>query len=248
LAAEANSDRVGAIDSGDDSAVQFGEPRFALSGQLRRTSLNRDPRMTLSPARAKKKGAAQKMRSRPSDDIGSQIRELRKIKGFTLQYVADAAGVSVGYLSQIERERSKLPIGVLKRISDVLGVHMNWFFQVNEPPPPEERDIVVRKRNRRTLTFTGLGIVEELLSPNLAGPLEVLLSTIEPGADSGDYSHDGAEAGLVLSGTLDLWVAGRHFQLHEGDSFSFKSTDVHRCANPSDKPTKVVWIITPPHY
>jgi transcriptional regulator with XRE-family HTH domain len=181
-------------------------------------------------------------------DIGGQIRELRKIKGFTLQHVANEAGISVGYLSQIERERSKLPIGVLKRISDVLGVHMNWFFQIRAGGPPEERDIVVRKQHRRTLTFTGLGIVEELLSPNLSGPLEVLLSTIEPGADSGDYSHDGVEAGLVLSGTLDLWVAGKFFRLEEGDSFSFKSTDVHRCANPSHVPTKVVWIITPPHY
>jgi transcriptional regulator with XRE-family HTH domain len=181
-------------------------------------------------------------------DIGSQIRELRKIKGYTLQRVAEGAGISTSYLSQIERERSKLPIGVLKKISDVLGVHMNWFFQVQTGGPPEERDIVVRKQHRRTLKFTGLGIVEELLSPNLSGPLEVLLSTIEPGADSEDYSHGGVEAGLVLTGTLDLWVAGKFFRLEEGDSFSFKSTDVHRCANPSNQPTKVVWIITPPHY
>jgi len=181
-------------------------------------------------------------------EIGGQIRELRKVKGLTLQQVAHEAGISVGYLSQIERNQSKLPIGVLKKICDVLGVHMNWFFQVNVGGPPEERDVVVRKENRRRLTFTGLGIAEELLSPNLAGPLEVLMSTIEPGADSGDYSHDGAEAGLVLSGTLDLWVGGKQFRLREGDSFSFKSTDVHRCANPGKIPTKVVWIITPPHY
>lgn len=181
-------------------------------------------------------------------DIGGQLRDLRKAKRVTLQHVAAEAGISVGYLSQIERNQSKLPIGVLKKISDVLGVHMNWFFQTDTASPPEERDVVVRRGNRRRLTFTGLGITEELLSPNLSGPLEVLLSTIEPGADSGDYSHDGVEAGLVLSGTLDLWVSGQFYRLEEGDSFSFKSTDVHRCANPSEIPTKVVWIITPPHY
>jgi len=181
-------------------------------------------------------------------EIGGQIRELRKIRGFTLQHVATEAGISMGYLSQIERNQSKLPIGILKKISDVLGVHMNWFFQVDPGSPPEERGVVVRRGSRRRLTFTGLGITEELLSPSLAGPLELLLSTIEPGADSGDYNHDGVEAGLVLSGTLDLWVAGTFFRLAEGDSFSFKSTDVHRCANPAKTPTKVVWVITPPHY
>lgn len=210
--------------------------------------------MTLRKSKTPKRAAAKRAtRPRPVTakdevDVGSQIRELRKAKGLTLEQVAQGSGISTSYLSQIERDRSKLPIGVMKRISDVLGVHMNWFFQVQNAGPPEERDIVVRKQHRRTLTFTGLGIVEELLSPNLAGPLEVLLSTIEPGADSGDYSHGGVEAGFVLAGTLDLWVAGKFFRLEQGDSFSFKSTDVHRCANPSKQATKVIWIITPPHY
>lgn len=180
--------------------------------------------------------------------IGGQIRELRKVKGRTLQQVADAAGISVGYLSQIERNQSQLPIGVLKKICDALDVHMNWFFPPPVDVPAEERDTIVRAGNRRRLTFTGLGIQEELLSPNLAGPLELLLSTIEPGADSGDYSHDGAEAGLVISGRLDLWIGDNFFQLHAGDSFSFKSTETHRCANSGSEPVQVVWAITPPHY
>ena len=180
--------------------------------------------------------------------IGSQIRELRKVKGRTLQQVADAAGISVGYLSQIERNQSQLPIGVLKKICDALDVHMNWFFQPSVDVPPEERDTIVRAANRRRLTFTGLGIQEELLSPNLGGPLELLMSTIEPGADSGDYSHDGAEAGLVISGKLDLWIGDNYFALNAGDSFSFKSTETHRCANSGTEPAKVVWVITPPHY
>jgi len=190
----------------------------------------------------------------PSDEvdadaaIGGQLRELRKIKGLTLQQVAAEAGISIGYLSQIERNQSKLPIGVLRKLSDALGVHMNWFFQGNAKSAPEERDVIVRKANRRRLTFTGLGIVEELLSPNLSGPLELLLSTIEPGADSLDYSHGGAEAGIVISGAMDLWVGVQFFRLKEGDSFAFKSTEVHRCANPGKVPAKVVWVITPPHY
>lgn len=180
--------------------------------------------------------------------IGEQLRELRKIRLFTLQHVADRVGISVGYLSQIERNQSKLPIGVLKKISDVLGVHMNWFFQASGNGPAEERDVVVRAQSRRRMTFTGLGIMEELLSPNLSGPLELLLSTVEPGADSGPYSHGGVEAGLVISGTLDLWVGDRFFRLQEGDSFSFKSTEIHRCANPAEIPAKIVSVITPPHY
>lgn len=184
----------------------------------------------------------------PDDLVGGQIRELRKVKRMTLQQVADAVGVSVGYLSQIERNQSKLPIGVLRKISDVLGVHISWFFQAHNDAPADERDVVVRARHRRSMSFTGLGITEELLSPNLSGPLELLLSIIQPGADSGDYSHGGSEAGLVIAGVLDLWVDGRLYKLAEGDSFAFESTKVHRVVNPGKVATKVVWVITPPHY
>lgn len=180
--------------------------------------------------------------------IGEQIRALRKIKGFTLQHVASSAGISVGYLSQIERDKCKLPIGVLKSISNVLGVQLSWFFQPEANGPPEEKDLVVRAGHRRKMSFTGTGIQEELLSPNLLGPIELLLSTIDPGSDSDFYSHDGAEAGFVLEGTLDLWVGEKFFRLEAGDSFAFDSNKKHRCANPGDTPTRVVWVITPPHY
>ena len=180
--------------------------------------------------------------------IGAQIRELRLIKRLTLQQLAEVVGVSVGYLSQIERNRSQLPIGTLRRICDVLGVHMSWFFPSTPAGPPEERAFVVRAKNRRSMRFTGLGINEELLSPNLSGPLELLLSTIEPGADSGEYTHEGSEAGVVIAGSMELWVNGQYFLLEEGDSFSFKSTERHRCRNPGQLPAKVVWVITPPHY
>jgi quercetin dioxygenase-like cupin family protein len=125
---------------------------------------------------------------------------------------------------------------------------MSWFFPNTPEGPPEERGLVVRGKNRRRLSFTGLGIQEELLSPNLAGPLELLMSTIEPGADSGEYSHDGSEAGIVIAGTMELWVNGQYLLLEEGDSFSFKSSEPHRCRNPGQIATKIVWVITPPHY
>ena len=57
-----------------------------------------------------------------------------------------------------------------------------------------------------------------------------------------------SEAGLVIEGVLDLWGNGAHHVLKRGDSFSFPSTRVHRCANTSARTTRVLWVITPPHY
>ena len=184
----------------------------------------------------------------PNTEIGEEIRGLRKAQGLTLKQVAAAAGISVGYLSEIERNLTRVPIGVLKGLCDVFGIHMNWFFRAGKLGPTEERDIVVRANNRPRLSFPGLGITEELLSPNLTGQLELLISTIAPGADSDNYSHEGSEAGLVLDGTLELWIDGVHLTLTTGDSFAFPSTQPHRCANTGQIPTRVLWVITPPHY
>ena len=124
------------------------------------------------------------------------------------------------------------PIGVLKSICDVFGIHMNWFFRAGKLGPPEERDIVVRAANRPRLSFTGLGITEELLSPNLTGQLELLISTIAPGADSDDYSHDGV--GGRRGARRERSTCGSTMStssLETGDSFAFASTQQHRCAN-----------------
>ena len=181
--------------------------------------------------------------------IGEQIRELRRIKRLTLHQLAESVGVSIGYLSQIERDdRSKLPIGTLRKICDVLGVQISWFFPTGDRGPTAERNFIVLAKNRRRMSFSGLGLNEELLSPNLSGPVELLMSTIEPGVDSGESSHDGWEAGVVVAGVMELWVNDLCFRLETDDSFSFSSTERHRCRNPGEIPTKVVWVITPPHY
>jgi transcriptional regulator with XRE-family HTH domain len=185
-----------------------------------------------------------------AEEIGDQIRQLRKAKGLTLQDLASRIGMSIGYVSQLERNRSTLSVASLMRISEALGVTINWFFRPNASTAPEERDFIVRAGNRRRMSYPGLGITDELMSPDLNGPLEMLFCRLDPGAGSGEepYSHVGAEAGFLLSGTLELWIGERCFQLAAGDSFSFKSSEQHRYRNPGAAPTEIVWVITPPSY
>jgi transcriptional regulator with XRE-family HTH domain len=180
--------------------------------------------------------------------LGSEIRNLRKARGLTLAAVAQVSGLSVGYLSLLERDRATPSINALHAISRALGVTISWFFEAGETPAPE-RDIVVRRARRRRLDFSP-GISDELLSPSLAGTLELLASRFEPGAASGDspYTHTGEEAGVVLRGQLELWVDGKTFLLVAGDSFGFPSTLPHRYRNPGSEEAEVIWAITPPSY
>lgn len=182
--------------------------------------------------------------------IGDQIRDLRKARGCTIVELADRIGRSVGYLSQVERNISSVSIPTLQKIADALGVQVSWFFHGGREVPEGERDFIVRRDNRRSLTFGDTGVHEELLSPNLSGALELIMTTFKPGSWTGeeDRIRKGEEAGLVLEGVLELWVEGQHFLLSPGDSFTFRRSGPHRCHNPGKVDTRVLWIMTPPSY
>lgn len=181
--------------------------------------------------------------------LGDEILGLRKARKMTLSQLALAAGVSVGHLSQIERGISTPSIKTLHGISRALGVNISWFFSPADPGPPEEREHIVRASRRRQIRFDA-GISDFLLSPSLKSSLELLMTTLAPGATSGEqpYSHDGEEAGILIAGELDLWIDGKTFQLKQGDSFAFKSTLPHRYRNSGTTDAVVIWAITPPSY
>ena len=60
--------------------------------------------------------------------LGDEIRQLRKVRGVTLQQMAKATGKSVGFLSQVERNITKPSVAALQNISEALDVHIGWFF------------------------------------------------------------------------------------------------------------------------
>jgi len=182
--------------------------------------------------------------------IGRQIRDLRKAKGITISAMAETIGKSVGYVSQVERGVSALPIPVLQRICDLLGVQISWFFHSDSQTPMEELSFVVRKAHRRSLNFAGTGIREELLSPRMSGQLQMILTTFAPGAGNPEpRMRKGEEGGYVQSGSLELVIGEQQFLLSAGDSFSLHGDEPHLVRNPSeDEEAVVVWTMTPAGY
>ncbi|MEP5730682.1 MAG: cupin domain-containing protein [Sulfitobacter sp.] len=181
--------------------------------------------------------------------IGTRMRELRKAKGLTLKQLAEQTNLSVGYLSQLERQDADPSVRSLNVIGAALGVGINWFFPDPEEEADPASDIVVRGTRRRALRFDS-GVRDELLCPSLSGQLEMILTTFAPGASSGNtpYSHKGEEGGYVVEGILELTVEDQVMTLDPGDSFRFASTRPHRYHNPGDTNTVLVWAVTPPHY
>ena len=186
----------------------------------------------------------------PDLSLGLKMRQIRKVRGLSLQSVAKKAGVSIGLVSQIERGLTSPSIRSLRQLGAALDVPVERFFGGGEEPEPDFGDIVVHPRNRRVLNLLGKGITKELLSPKDPRLLELMLVTVEPGGSSGRdfYDHEGDEAGLVLAGKIEMWVGDKYFVIEEGDSFHFPSVTPHKFANPGEIPAKILWANTPPAY
>lgn len=181
--------------------------------------------------------------------MGRQIRELRKARNMTLAELSSRTGLSVSYVSQVERSVSSPSVIALYEISRALGVNVSYFFADGGSDEDSERAFIVRAGRRRKVVFEA-GAVDELLSPNLSGSLEILMSHLPPGSVSGarPYTHEGEEGGVIMEGQMELWIADKHFVLSKGDSFAFSSTLPHRYGNPGKTETVVIWAITPPTY
>ena len=181
--------------------------------------------------------------------VGQKIRGLRKQKKVSLTDLAEATGHSVGFLSQVERNKSNPSVKALYDISRALDVNITWFFEESEPTNSQNKGPIISVKDRKRIYY-GVDICDELLSPVTNKQLELIWSRFAPGASSGTepYQHEGEEAGAVLSGTLELVIGDETYRLDAGDSFGFNSKTPHRYSNPGTIDTIVVWAVSPPTY
>ena len=174
---------------------------------------------------------------------GARFRRLRQRRGLSLAQVAKATGVSVGFLSALERGQMSASIATLRRIARYYRTNILSFFE-----PAKENSRVVRPDERKVLETTK-GVRMELLAwGNTA--MEPHLFRIKPGGNSGEsYTHEGEEFLHVLRGQFEIWLNhDEHYLLEPGDSLYFQSSTPHRWTNPGESESWLLWINTPPTF
>ena len=61
--------------------------------------------------------------------IGSRVKQARLAKHLTQMQLAEAAGISVSFLSNIENGRQSMNLRALIAISDALNVSADWLIK-----------------------------------------------------------------------------------------------------------------------
>ncbi|WP_084032839.1 helix-turn-helix domain-containing protein [Chelativorans sp. J32] len=178
--------------------------------------------------------------------LAGDIRRLRKARGLTLAGLASQLGRSVGWLSQVERGISLPSLADLRALANHFKVPVS-FFLTPAAPDEKEQQVVVRADSRRRLVSGEPGVTEELLSPDLGGRFEITRCEFAGNTSPQPRKRAAEEAGYVVSGALDLEVAGKWYQLSTGDSFRLHG-EAFRWRNPHGEPAVVIWVVSPPVY
>lgn len=181
-------------------------------------------------------------RAQMEEEISKKIRELRMNKKLTLKEMSEKTGLSISFLSQVERAASSIAITSLKKIADALDIPITHFFE-----DFENKNYKVTKEQQKPFRMEGAGSVYTRLGGNFPGrAIEPMIVTYPPGQPNEKaVTHPGEEFYYVLEGVLAVEVEGKEYIVKAGDSIHFPSTIPHYMTNPLDQDAKVLCFVTP---
>jgi len=159
----------------------------------------------------------------PQGLVGNTLKSLRKDRKFTLKELAAKTGVSISFLSQVERGKSSVTLESLKKIADALDVNPSVFFAKDDL-----QDDLTTRRERFYYKDLSYGIQDANFSP--------ILVTLQPGENEGNaFSHGGHEFLFVVEGLLTVEIDGKQLQLSEQESILFDAHKTHYWFNHTEQ-------------
>lgn len=174
------------------------------------------------------------------ENIGQRIKEIRKSKSLTIQKLSQFTDLSVGYLSNLERNQASPTLSNLQRICVALGISIRDLLS----PSGEERTLI-RRGEQQLYTYDEYNLeIRRLDFGKKRGIYE--FSTLAPEKEETDTPlswglHPYAEVGVVLEGKMEITLDGTAYLLEAGDSIYIKPNLYHTMRNVGDTPCRSFW-------
>jgi transcriptional regulator with XRE-family HTH domain len=180
-------------------------------------------------------------------EIAEKLKAFRSANRMTLKQLANKAGCTDAYLSQLERGRANPSIMILKKIASALEMKVVDFFL---EPETQGNDVVCKETERVDIRFKQGDAKIQMLARNIQSKrMQPFYTTIEPGGGSKEsYSHIGEEFGIVLQGMLEVNLNGKPYRVKKNESFYFSSQEPHSWSNPGNRKAVVIWVVSPPTF
>jgi transcriptional regulator with XRE-family HTH domain len=181
--------------------------------------------------------------------LGDRIRELRTNRNQTLKQVSAETGLSVSFLSLVERDRVSISVDNLERLARYFSVRLVHLFQgVEDSAVQITRGLPLQEKLKKRIT-TEPGFA--LLARRTGARMEPLLVQIDPGNGDGEFRvHEGDVLLYVLEGKIRLISEkGDVDELQPGDSAYYYGFPGRRIENASlEEPAQILLVSSPPTY
>ncbi|HZU87343.1 MAG TPA: XRE family transcriptional regulator, partial [Anaerolineaceae bacterium] len=179
--------------------------------------------------------------------LGERLRDLRQSRDLTLKQVSDDTGLSLSFLSLIERDKVSISVDNLEHLARFYGIRLVNLFQDLQ----DSSTLVTRKAQiEKQMENVQPGKSDfSLLAFRSGARMEPLLIQIGPG--HGDRQFRTLEGDMflyVLQGEIKLISErGEDVILAEGDSAYYYGFPGHRIENASpSSPARLLLVTTPP--
>ena len=169
--------------------------------------------------------------------IGVRVRQERQSRDWTLDQLAEAAGVSRRMVVNVEQGGVNPSVGTLLRLSDALGVGLPALVE-----PAQPALVTVKRRGEGAALWSGEFGGRGVLVAGTEPPdvIELWDWTLGPGDRHTSETHAPRTRELVQvqQGTVTIDVAEQSITLRVGDAVSFPGDVVHGYANLGRRPAR----------
>ncbi len=174
--------------------------------------------------------------------LGRKIRDLRLRRGLTVQQLAELTGLSKGFVSQVENNRTSPSLATLQDLAKSLETSVAYLVVEEDQVP-----YVVRRDERPHMTVNGNISRVEVMSAQPRRNLELLQCELPVGQSLSDkrHFHHGEEVVLVTDGRISLACGDHVIMLESGDSCHFDGRVPHSIDNAGDVPARLLIALTP---
>ena len=177
-------------------------------------------------------------------NIGERIKMLRQAKSLTQEELASRAGLTKGFISQVERDLTSLSVESLIGILDALDVKPSTFFSGTL-----DEKIVFKIIDRVELERENVKKFQILVPAAQNRMMDPALLELDMGENTPEEEpHEGEEFGFVLAGSIEIVLGGKPYKLKKGECFYFKATNKHYIANRRNNKAYVLWVSSPPNF
>lgn len=174
--------------------------------------------------------------------IGQRIRRLRRDSKMTLLEVATASSLSVGFLSQVERNLTGISISSLVNVAKALGVPLGALLEQPRQAQPDSH-----AGRRESYRVGPMRQRYERLSTTFDGSqLNAVKVQMLQGYSSEWVAHSGDEFVYVLAGQVRYTLRKKDYLLSAGDSLHFDAHERHRVINVGPEPAEMIVVGTLP--